>query len=406
MKILYDLLPFGIDTSRKIIVDNKGNHLKTATLQTILALITYRYMYCEHQTVEIHHTAFANITNSYRTYLNYLVQMDIILIQEWYKEGEKSKGYMFTDYFKTHANIRAIKCTKKQLHPPSEILVPIDPIVEENIHQDFNAVKVRHGKIEKEVRFHKESLPIVDFRKYLVCTANLYILKTNQKYINWISGRLYTPFVLVASEHRLNMCYFEDHLETLDISRSFPLWLCVWLIRKGITIDYTTKEFIQLVLYGDFYDDLRMKLNNNRNCFNRGTEDKPLFTRDMTKDEFSHWLNGYEWSQNLVNHIFSRYYPEIFDFIEKHKNGRNDFMYYELVKLETDFIFNTICKRLYQEIPGIQILTCHDAIYFERKYLGQVLPIWNEELKNVQKGIPVSPMSDFDLACDIFAFED
>ena len=44
--------------------------------------------------------------------------------------------------------------------------------------------------------------------------------------------------------------------------------------------------------------------------------------------------------------------------------------------------------RLYAEIPNIQIITCHDEIYFEQKFKTQVETIWNEELKKVYETLP------------------
>ena len=103
---------------------------------------------------------------------------------------------------------------------------------------------------------------------------------------------------------------------------------------------------------------------------------------------FSTWLNGDNTLSTLVNAIFGIYYPGIEAIIEIHKNGSKKYMYEQLVALETNFIFNIICARLYAEIPNIQIITCHDEIYFEQKYKTQVETIWNEELMKVYETLP------------------
>jgi len=79
-------------------------------------------------------------------------------------------------------------------------------------------------------------------------------------------------------------------------------------------------------------------------------------------------------------------------------------MYFELVQLETDFIFNTICKRLYTEIPEIKILTCHDQIYFENRFMGEVRPIWESELKKIHSMIPVKYEVEEDTDIDLSEF--
>jgi hypothetical protein len=190
--------------------------------------------------------------------------------------------------------------------------------------------------------------------------------------------------------------YFDTQLTSLDIKRSFPLWLAVWLIDRGIPIDYETKSFLSAVLSGNIYFDLMEKFNNNRNLFNNTGEEKPFIDKPEVKKLFSTWLNGNNNLNNLSNLMFKSYYPDIFDFVKRFKNGTKDKMYHELVKLESGFIFNKICKRLYNEIPGIQILTCHDEIYFEEHYYEQVLKIWTEELEQIYTLIPVRNDLDFE----------
>jgi hypothetical protein len=92
MKVRFDLNYFDIDTTKKTIMDYKGNVLVTATLENILSVITCKYIYNEFESVEIHHTKFSKITSDYRKYLNYLRDMEIILIDESYKKGVHPKS--------------------------------------------------------------------------------------------------------------------------------------------------------------------------------------------------------------------------------------------------------------------------------------------------------------------------
>ena len=97
MKIRFNLSRFGIDTTQKRITNSQGQVLITATLESILSLIARRYIYDEYKTVKINHRSFANITNNYRMYLNYLRDMGIILISEQYEKGKYSKSYQYVD---------------------------------------------------------------------------------------------------------------------------------------------------------------------------------------------------------------------------------------------------------------------------------------------------------------------
>ena len=193
----------------------------------------------------------------------------------------------------------------------------------------------------------------------------------------------------MSKDVRENHIYFENQLTGLDIKNSFPLWLSVWLVKNGITLDYDTKEFFSEVISGTFYNGLIFRFEKSKDLFNNTEEVKPTIKKEDVKEYFMIWLNGNNNMSNLPNYVFKAYFPEIFDFVSSKKCGRKDFMYYELVQLETDFIFNTICKRLYTEIPGIKILTCHDQIYFEDRFKDNVRPIWDEEIKKIHSLVPV-----------------
>jgi hypothetical protein len=64
--------------------------------------------------------------------------------------------------------------------------------------------------------------------------------------------------------------------------------------------------------------------------------------------------------------------------------------------LESNFILNKVCKRLYEEIPEIRMLTCHDEIYFEKRFKPFVEQIWSEELQLVHDKLPAQIIMDDD----------
>ena len=60
------------------------------------------------------------------------------------------------------------------------------------------------------------------------------------------------------------------------------------------------------------------------------------------------------------------------------------------------------------EIPGIKILTCHDQIYVEDRFIKEVRHIWDEEITNIHSLIPVkyeSEETDDDDLSDIWIYE-
>jgi hypothetical protein len=400
MKIKFNLNSFTIDTTQREFTDKNGKILLTSTLESMLSLITIKYYYCKNfETVRIHSDLFRKLSGSYRQYLNYLRDKGLIVIDELYKRGKKSKGYMFTDNFKAFAEIKEVYLDKtyRDKEKAIKIHLEIDPIVKARITKDFNSLAIKQIPVEKKIRFfNQDGVPIVNFRSYISDVVNLYRLQTNAYNFRLKAGRFYTPFSQLSQTVRENHIYFDEQkLANLDIRNSFPMWLAIWLIDKGIEIDYDTQEFFNEILSGQFYNELIYKYNKAKDLFNTTGMEKPCFTKDMVKQNFMTWLNGNNKRNNLTNYVFHAYYPSMFEFLNQYKAGKKDTMYYELVKMETEFIFNVICKQLYDSILEIKILTCHDQIYFESKFIAKVLPIWDEEINKIRALIPTVPEYEF-----------
>jgi hypothetical protein len=395
MKVKYNLNPFDIDTNHKKVVDNNGNQLSTSTLESILAVITNKYQYNGHQSVQIHHKCFSNITSDYRKHLDYLVGKGIILINEQYKNGEYSKSYLFKDSFKENANVISLKAEKSDKKMDTDNSIEIDQVVLDRLRQDILDVNILNYPVEKEILFFHEEQPIVNFKGYLSNEFGLHQLRNGDRNIHIKRGRLYSPFIQLSKKVRSDYFYFDTKLRSLDIKRSFPLWLSIWLVESGIPLDYETKSFFSSVLTGNIYGELMEKYNCNKNLFNRTESDRKYIDRDETKRLFSQWLNGNPERKTLPNLVMKAYYPKIFDFVKHFKNGCKERMYDTLAVKESNFIFNTVCKKLYQKIPEIQLLTCHDEIYFEERFYPLVVKIWNKELNRVIKKIPVKADVEF-----------
>jgi len=291
MKIKFNLQSFGVDVTKKEFTDESGNILSTNILQSILSLITSKYVYNEYETVKIHHKKFSNISNDYRKYLNCLRDRGIILIDESYEKGLHSKGYMFTDYFKQYAVIDGLKLANTDIKTSNPEKLNVDPMVMGKIVSNFKDIKIKSVPIQKNVLFYNDDgEPVVKFRQYLINIINLYRLKTENYSFNYNGGRLFTPFVQLSKEVRENHIYFENQLVGLDIKNSFPLWLTVWLVKNGIPMDYDTKELFKEVLNETFYKGLIFRFDKSKDLFNNTEEEKPPMTKQDVKEHFMIWL--------------------------------------------------------------------------------------------------------------------
>jgi len=465
--------------------DKSGNEqeLSINILNRILSLIANAYLYNQDENAEfteISSIKFKNIDNNYKSYQAWLISNFIIIPDNHYQVADEAKGiegeckkYAFTDEFKDWGRVTKIRKDKfdENTNRDQYTLITIDADIIRKIRKDFKAIQLRDLPIEKKPKIDTPDMSIINFKSYLASELSFWRMKNNDTYYNWKSGRLYTNFCQCSKSTRLNNFYFEDKLANLDIPSSFPLWLAVWLKDHGAdTESYEYCELCTLVkpildghgnfirkdngkLITSFYNDLREKLDNNRDvilsqkvqppitrcqvienknsfdhdgfiiettrkkCLQKLDEEgycpvhgypdennpsstmryeRPHISKDKAKELFQQWLNGDNGAINLVNYIFKCYYGDIQSMVDQHKNGDKKFMYYQLVKMETNFIFNVICSRLYSEIPSIQILTCHDEIYFEEKYLEQVEIIWNEELMKIYDQLPSHDELDID----------
>jgi hypothetical protein len=399
MKVKFNLKYFGIDTAQKTFSDKQGNILSTSTLESILSMITVKYLYNTYESVPIYGYEFKKIANDYRQYLNHLSEKEIILIDESYEKGEFPKSYLFTDYFKAYSVITDLQVGRSDnnsVEKEQKVTVDVDSRVSERIQSDFKEIRIKSDPVQKETMFYNDGgIPVVKFRKFLTNEINLYRLRNKAYEFKLSGGRFFTPFTRLSKDIRENYFYFDTRLVGLDIKNSFPLWLSIWLINHGITVDYDTQEFFQGCVDGTIYMELAHQFNKTKDSFNHQETEKPEITRSDVKPLFALWLNGDNSRDNLTNHVFRAYYPEIFSCIETFKDGRKDIMYYELVKLETEFIFNTICKHLYSEIPDIKLITCHDQIYFEERCLEEVRLIWDTEINKVYARLPIDNESEF-----------
>ena len=385
------------------IIDFHKSNLSPKTMNTILNLIVSKYNYYseyDKQYINIGSNEFFSISHNYKDYIDCLINYSYLERNNSYSDGSITssypKSFRLTKYFFDNAKIISIKFDKtdNKQGKIQNTLIEINSETNKKLEDDFYHLEVINTNINKKY----DSNGNIKFKKYLNSTENIFRILNGNTFFNWKSGRLYTPFTYCNSEVRLNNFRFlfsDQPLTTIDIAHSFPMFLTKWLIDKGI--DQNNNDFIEwvnLIKMGrdknksKFYEDIRIKLNKNRNSdglelYNKENDiytkiDKPFISYSKAKTMFQQWLNGKE-KNNFINNTFKFCYNSIYEIVD-----RNEYkMYEEIVKLETDFIINNICTKLYLNIPGIKIITCHDQIYFENKYYEQANKIVKTELNKI-----------------------
>jgi hypothetical protein len=101
-----------------------------------------------------------------------------------------------------------------------------------------------------------------------------------------------------------------------------------------------------------------------------------------------------------MNHVFSHYHPEIYELVLNARKYIKTNIYFQLEKMEAEFIFNVICFRLYNEIKDIKIVTSNDTIYVQEKFQNDVQKIWEEELNKLYSNFIFEDEDVFDNAIE------
>jgi hypothetical protein len=184
-------------------------------------------------------------------------------------------------------------------------------------------------------------------------------------------GRLHTNFTILKSFIRKN-CLLIDGEETceIDIKNSQPLFLSKIISREGKEI--IKKDELELYNYltknGIFYQYLQEKFQ---------IKDKKLLKEMIYKVFFG---KNYP---NKLDKSFQKIFPSIYQFIKDYKKIKGDYRYlsYELQKLESDFIFNNVVKKVYNTSEEFIVITCHDSIICKKKDVNMINSIFDDSLK-------------------------
>lgn len=401
-RIEFNLYERNFIDNEETIKDVDGNELSVFTLNSILSLIAVEYYKSKFETAKISCSKFKSINKNYILYIDFLRHKEIIYRKNYVK-GVSSFGYMFSDYFKNSIKVTDIifksgnKGTTGKKNNGKLFVMDVDTY--NKLKNDFRSIKVNVDTVEKEYN----DFGVAEFKKYLRNCIGLHKIRSGYLYFKMKTGRLYSPFTFLSGQVRSNhITLSKSKLASFDIPNSYPLFLTLWCIDKGIdTNDYDFIDWCENIVAGRdkndkniFYKELRLKFDGLRNSdikekYRKDVDvttaiSKPHISYNQAKEYFQKWLNGDE-QDNFINNTFKSYYSSIYDLVDKAAYK----MYDELVVMESEFIFNKIVKRCYDEIEGVKILTCHDQIYFQQEYYSDVEEIWNEEIKELYSKLPI-----------------
>ena len=82
--------------------------------------------------------------------------------------------------------------------------------------------------------------------------------------------------------------------------------------------------------------------------------------------------------------MFSTLFPTILNFIRLYKREKSDYksLAYTLQRMEYNFVFNKLIRKIMTIDSDIKIVTVHDSIIIDVQYRNIVTQIFNSELDN------------------------
>lgn len=361
-------------------IDYKGKKIKPAYLIDFVNNLLLKYYFKKENRFVIN----ANILKDkygylYKSYVDYLIERNIIHLVANYKTGVTSRVYAL--------NPKVIKSKKNRVKNFDKTLLKkykkkvlefindaetnlnlIDEDVREKLVSDLFSVQI---DLPRSI-FFLDSVKDKDFDIY---NRNIYAVDSiNEKHIFFhfdSYGRMHTNFTILRSFIRKN-CLLIDGEETceIDISNSQPLFLTK-LINDSNT-SWVKKEefesFKQLTITGKYYDFLMQNLNIKEKKEVKELTYKVLFGRNVANSK--------------PDKQFKSIFPTIHKFITLYKKEKKDYkvLAYDLQKMESNLIFNKIVKNIMAYDPSIKIVTVHDSLIMSVKNRQIVETIFKNEL--------------------------
>lgn len=139
----------------------------------------------------------------------------------------------------------------------------------------------------------------------------------------------------------------------IDIKTAQPLFLCMYL--KQIYKSESLDKFTNAVLNGDIYSEFE-SLNH--------------LPRDKRKPKFYFFLfaDNEKMCYSPMFAEFKEKYPSVLNFIQEIKKNNHKVLAQELQRLESNFIYETVIKKLIEINPFMLLSTIHDSIICLEEY--------------------------------------
>lgn len=361
------------------IIYHKGNKLITDFLIDLLNSFYLNYLRSTEKdiiTIKLNSVILKRKYHNYKPYLNYLIHNEYLSLNRNHLAGERSKEYklniikiesiQFVEYknYDSSKNQRLLKF----YNDPKNFLNQ-NSIIDESV-LSYTIDNLHHLTIDYDeaISFLKDVFPSGEKKKYLKNYDSIKKISLNQIYITPDKyGRIHTNYTILKKEIRNKYLFIDgENISEIDIKNSQPFFL-LKLIEQNLHLMDNKNEDLQIyfnqVINGRFYEYLQ--------------EQSGVVERnDIKKWVYKIFFNKLYYESDLFNNIF----PTINHFIKSYKkeNGYKS-LSHRLQNIESDFIFNRVCKRLIEK--EIIYFTVHDSICVKQSEYEVVKSIFYKEFE-------------------------
>lgn len=220
---------------------------------------------------------------------------------------------------------------------------------------------LKNRKLLDDPKFHKNKISIEN-----IDIENIYYNFDDY-------GRFHTNFTILKKEVRNDFLTINNEIiAEVDISNSQPLFFAVILKKQLSHINGDTYKYFDLVKSGLLYDDIIA-----HSTLEKKKDAKELIYKVLFGDNVK--------ANKKANNIFKKLYPSVYEYILEFKEVKKNYkeLSHELMKMESDFIFNNVVKEIYDTYPEIVLFTVHDSIIFPKSYQERVKIIFDKHFQKL-----------------------
>lgn len=379
----------------------------------------------------------------YRSYLDYLLQTDVLITDGEYISGKKSLGYKFSEQYSNvplkeyqFNNIpqQEISGINAEIYNDDTESFIANPVLEYPYLnfwystkglsiQKTEAVEFANKEKQRKLSLGRDSWDINrdlstsrkivyknPITQYNAAIHNIVAIDLCQYNVQIDSNvhRLHSVITNIQKSYRKYLRYGENPLVGIDISNSQPYILCLllnplfwerrgnnnitlWHLPPNIQQYFSDEKIAEIIDYiytldGQSLNNYKIKASNGQVYeYMKDTINSTGYS--MSRDDVKTMMMTVLFSDNRylppLKRLFRQNFPAIYGLIKIIKKGDHRSLACLLQSIESEIVLHRCCKRIWDEYnQEIPIFTIHDSICTTPQYVEVVRSIMSDKFEN------------------------